>query len=241
MNSISDKTFEVIKEQKIAPAPKWKFLLKSYLIWLSASISMIIGSLSFAVIIFRLVNNDWEILEFINRGFWAHLAESLPYLWLGILIAFIFLAYYNVRHTKGAYRHQAYWLVIISIIVSLGLGGILYGFGLAPDLHYYLNHNFPFIQNLTHDREEFLTQSEVGLLAGTVKEELTGEALYLIEDFHGVDWMVKQGKDFVKPNFQIKVGDMIRLTGQIESNKINIFVADQILPYHLGPGEYRRP
>ena len=104
INDASKNILDKIKENKITPKPKWQFRLEQVGIWALAVLSLIIGAKAFAVIIFRLVNNDWEIREHLGRSLLNHALLTLPYLWIIVMVLFILLAYYNARHTKKGYR-----------------------------------------------------------------------------------------------------------------------------------------
>ena len=61
--SISKKILQKIRKEQIKPKPKWEFLLKNYVFWGAFILSIIVGGLASSVAIFRLVNNDWDIMH----------------------------------------------------------------------------------------------------------------------------------------------------------------------------------
>lgn len=235
MSNLSDKILEKIKTKHIAPKPRWQFLLQQWLVWIFTSLSIMIGSFSFSVMIFNLVNNDWEFIKLLNRSPLQHLFNTLPYVWIVILILFVGLAYYNARHTKGSYKYQAYWFVIGSIVISMAMGSIFYAFGLAPRVHMAAQ-KLPFLKELMHDRDKIWMNIEGGFIAGEVTGMRSGIGMFELEDLENNFWIVRPGEKFYPPppDFIIEEGVMLRVYGQ----KINseIFEAYKITPYQIGPG-----
>jgi hypothetical protein len=239
MNDISEKIIQTIKEAGIKPKPRWQFLLKRWLVWVAAAVSALIGSLAFSVILFELVNADWEILEYLPRTPLQHFLNTLPYLWIVIMALFVLLAYYNARHTKGGYKYHAYWFVIGSLALSLVLGGTVYCFGLAPQIHYFLNRQVPFYGVLMHDREQLLVQPERGLLAGEVTKELNKPQLFELEDFSGQSWIVVEATTYQPTIFSSEEGQLVRIIGDLQSANEHTFSAIRVMPFFVGPGEIR--
>ncbi len=237
MNQLTDKVLSAIKERHIAPKPRWQFLLQRWVIWAAAGFSVLLGSVAFSVMLFRLVNNDWEILEQLERTPLEHLFNTLPVVWLVVLALFIFLAYYNARHTSGAYKYHAYWIVTGSILISFGLGGIMYAVGLAPQVEQFVYGQMPWVGRIHEQRLETWTQPERGLLAGEVVELGNGMTLFQLEGFDGTVWVVRRGTNYVEPfRFNPEVGTFVRVTGMAGTDQAYIFVADHVYPLFSGPG-----
>jgi len=168
MNDSSKNTLEKIKESKIKPKPRWQFHLEQFGIWAFATLSVIIGAKAFAVIIFRLVNNDWEVRKHLGRSLLDHTLLTLPYLWIMVMALFVLLAYYNARHTKKGYRYSVYGIVIGTVLASLFLGGALYSTGFGYEIDFLFSENLPGYQNVMPNRGEFWSQPAAGFLSGEV-------------------------------------------------------------------------
>jgi len=235
MSNIADKIIKTIKEKNIKPKPRWHFIVRQVLIWLASILSIAVGSFAFSVILFRLVNNDWEILKFINRSPAAHMLNTLPYIWIVLLILFVGLAYYNTRHTKGAYKYHAYWFLIASLLVSIALGGMLYAFGLGPRVHYAAE-KIPIIKGLMYDKDLAWDKAEDGFIAGEVTEMLSGVGMFELEDLSNYKWIIRPGEKYYPPpeDFIIEQGVKLRIYG--EKIDKEIFEAMKVMPYQKGPG-----
>lgn len=235
MITITDKILDTIKGEHLKPKPRWHFIVRQILIWSTALLSVVIGSITFSVILFRMVNNDWEVLKYINRSPVVHAFNTLPYLWLVLLVLFVGLAYYNARHTKGAYKYHGYWFVIGSVVLSLVIGGMLYAVGIGPRVHYTAE-KLPFMKELMYDRNQMWMNADDGFIAGEVVEMLSGVGMFELEDLDSRQWVVRAGDEYYPPppHFIIEEGVMIRIYG--EKIDKEIFEAIKILPYQMGPG-----
>ena len=97
---ITKKVLEKIKKEEIKPEAKWKFLLKDYFVWALFALSIIVGALAVSVIIFGIKISDWGMYDKLAGGPVKFLIMTLSYFWLLIFVAFISVAYYNLKHTK---------------------------------------------------------------------------------------------------------------------------------------------
>src|SRR3990167_8003529 len=100
MKNLIDQTLEKIKSEDIKPTARWRFLLKNYLVWFTAALTLVLGSLAVPVVIHMLTTNDWEIYAYTNVSPAQLVLLSLPYFWLLFLALFVGAAYYNIRRTK---------------------------------------------------------------------------------------------------------------------------------------------
>jgi len=66
--SLSGEVLEKIQQEKIKPKPKWEFTLKNIILGAVFSLSVIIGSLISSVLIYMLVNSDWDLHHYIGHS-----------------------------------------------------------------------------------------------------------------------------------------------------------------------------
>lgn len=168
---ISNIVMEKIKKDKIKPKAKWEFLLKNYVFWGAFILCIIIGAIASSLIIFHLVNNDWDIYEKLGKNLFSFTAETIPYFWLIVMVFFIFIADYNFKHTDKGYRYQLPFIIIGSITISIILGFALFGIGVAKKIDANAMNNIPLYRNhLIHPRMEMWNHQEKGLAAGKILE-----------------------------------------------------------------------
>jgi hypothetical protein len=213
----SQKILEKIKEEKIKPTPKWHFLLKNYFIWAAFAISVLIGSLSFSVILYILTDSNWDIYKYLDKNFAEYLLLSLPYFWILFIIGFILLSYYNYKHTKKGYKYASYLVIILSVVISFVFGGTLFAFGLGEKIDQALSNNIPYYQQkIIENKIERWHHPEKGLLIGTVEEAISDEEV-IVKDFENKEWLVKLEEKIPKEIMEQRINKEIRMIGEKEN------------------------
>ena len=238
--NIAKKVLEQIKSKGILPKPRWRFLLKDYLIWLFFGLTIIVGSLASSIIIFMVRSNDWDLYNRLHLPFFL---KTLPYFWIIILLVFVFLAYYNFKHTKSGYRHRFYVILLAAVFLSFFFGFIFHLLRGGEAVEYRFQRAMPFYRqvfsrpNFEH-RLQAWSQPELGLLMGEVISVETPDNFEL-EDFGGKFWTVfnNEGIIYRRP-FTLKQGVRLRAIGEIidESN----FKAFEVRP-DLPPETFELP
>lgn len=228
MSDLSNKTLKEIQEKKIQPKAKWHFLLKNWVIWALFVVSIILGSLSFAVTLFLIMDHDWQLYHYLHQSALSYIAVSLPYGWIIFLAIFILIAYYNFNHTEGGYRYRAYVIVGVSILISVGLGvgGHYLGMGYAVDRAFY-SHSLPY-QKIVPHRVDRWQMPELGLLAGEIFAIRNQDNIFIIT-FNGQEWLAAIGQAEMIVPFEIGIGQRVKMIGQQIGNFY--FRADLIGPW----------
>ena len=212
----SKKILEQIKESKIKPTPKWHFILKNYSIWTAFAFSVLIGSLSFSVMLYILMDGNWDVYKYVDKSFIEYIILSLPYFWILFISAFIALTYYNYKHTKKGYKYASYLVIVLSIIVSFVFGGTLFAFGLGEKIDQILSHNIPYYQQkIIENKIERWHHPRDGLLIGTMQEAVSDEKI-IIKDFENKEWQVKLQEKVPKEILEKRLNEEIRMIGEMQ-------------------------
>ena len=240
--NIGKKILNIIEEKKIIPRPKWQFLFKAVLTWVSGVIALFIGALSFSVIIHMLKNNDWDAYQYINDSLLQFVLLTLPYFWILFLIIFIFIFHYNFRNTKKGYKYRLPIVVILSIFLSMLIGSVLYAAGVGRSIDFILSDRLPVYTKFINRRQKIWTAADEGRLGGVIIN-IKSEKEFEFEDLEGGAWYVMRAGADIHPRVKIEVNKKIRIIGE-EVFKYGLdkrtFNAKLILPAeHLGHG-FRR-
>ncbi|HBU07291.1 MAG TPA: hypothetical protein DEB09_04375 [Candidatus Magasanikbacteria bacterium] len=222
---IINKVLEKIKHDKIEPKARWHFLLKDSLVWFLLGLSVVIGSLAIAVSIFHLENSDWEVYEKISGGPINFLFEILPFFWLIIFILFIIVAYFNFKHTKTGYRYNIFIVIGVSLFFTLCFGALAFIIGWGERLEDSLSNQIPFYPGLEHRRARMWARPDEGFLAGKIL--LINENNFSLVDLQDREWTVLIERAKLPPVFVIKIGDVVRVVGEVKSD--NVFEAEMIM------------
>jgi hypothetical protein len=227
MTELTKKTLSKIKKEGIRFIPKWHFLAKEWFMWLTFFISVLVGGVAGSIIIYRVLNNEWELAPYLADSFTGFVLITLPYFWIALLIAFILLADYQFKQTKEGYKYQFVWILALNLVLSLGLGVILYKGNFSEKIEAAFENYLPYYGQLAPPRHRLWMNPDRGLLMGRILEMGSGSAL--LEDLDGRNWEVEIGPDFA---FENKVGEIIRLMG--ERHAENLFKMRKLNPWQ-GP------
>jgi hypothetical protein len=230
---ISKKTLKTIEEKKITPQARWHFLLKDYLLWFFFISSVILGAMAVSAIIFMFTSCDWDVYEYLDRSLFEHIFVSMPYVWLSVLFILILVAYYNFKYTKRGYRYEIYKVVLVSILISVILGIILFFGGVGGAIHEKFSREMPFYNTLIYDKYDVWDNPQKGLLSGEIIN-LEDENEFLLRDFKGNIWQIEKKEslhclDRCFNESLMKVGAQIKLIGKIGED--NIFFVESIRPW----------
>ena len=235
--SFENKLLAKIKDCKICPKPRWQFLLKNYIVWLSGILSLLIGSAAISVMIYLFKFNDWNIYEQTEKSFLEFFILTLPYFWLIFMALFVFIISYNFKHTKKGYRYSSFILAGISVILSIVLGSLFFVAGVGEKLDDILGRQMPFYDQVINRHIDFWSRPDEGRLSGIVIEKSDDYSFILI-DRGEETWLVDTSFAKPYPREMIEVGQPIRTIGKTAED--NNFSADLILPVNAGRGFFRR-
>lgn len=256
--NISQKILEKIKSKNLKPKAKWKFTLKNSFVWFFSIVTLIVGGLAFSVMIYLLKNNDWSFHRQMSGSLLKFVLITFPYFWILCFILFIFLALYNLQHTKKGYKHQIITLLIVCFVISFLLGLSLHNFRagrLTDDL---LAQRFPHYNQLINRRVGMWCHPEKGLLAGQIIS-VEDDQHFQIKDFNDKIWQIEL-KESVVNEIKPEQGQVVRMVGDIlddqtfqaekcmigsykkwpkENFKPNGFIRPPILPDERNPFQMR--
>lgn len=235
--NLEKEILQTIKDKHLTPKPRWQFLLKNYVVWGLVVLSIFIGSLAFAVVLYMVINNDWNVYEYINDSFLGFIFVTLPYFWIILLGAFIIIAHYNLRHTKKGYRYSLNAIAFISIIGSIVLGTLFYKVGLGQAIDDVFVERVPFYQKFLGDRHKRWASPQDGLLAGVIAEVHKDNTLSL-QDRTNTIWRVNIDEACMFQDIVFTEGLFIKIIGERETST-STFKALRIIPGKPGPGLHR--
>lgn len=155
-DTTSEKIMEEIKKQGIEPRPRWQFLLKRWVFWTFAVLSVVIGGIAFSVATYVFSDND-------GMGVFQHpalqdtlqdIAQSIPYIWLFVLGIFTASTYMGFRKTRKGYRYATVTVICTAIVLSIVLGLLLNAFDFGQSVHKYLLTHTNLYDGLIHSKED---------------------------------------------------------------------------------------
>ncbi|KKQ46447.1 MAG: hypothetical protein US63_C0001G0015 [Candidatus Moranbacteria bacterium GW2011_GWC2_37_8] len=152
---------------------------------------MVLGSLSFSVIMHFVESGDLDIVDHLQGGLLNSALMLVPFFWLLTLILFAISAYFNWRCTKIGYHYRRRWIVLGSIALSVVFGSIFYVVGLGKQTDNIMSRMSPFYDQYKHRaRNELWLQPEKGLLTGKIIDIDEETEKLIVRDEDGKKWIV---------------------------------------------------
>lgn len=226
-NPLSEQILKTINEKHISPKPKWEFLIKDWAVWTAGVFSILIGGIAVGLMITFIRTDDLNVLKQLNNGGAGYLFALFPYFWVAVMIGFLALARFNLKHTKRGYRLTLPMFAGISIILSIILGICFYDAGIGQMIDSSLTSRPGKYLELIHPRAELWSRPSQGMLGGVVVE-IPDEQTLILNDFSNHIWIVRVPNTSISLK-QLPIHARIRCLGK-QSGPTE-FTAEQILPW----------
>jgi len=234
------KLVDKIQADNLSPKPRWHFLLKNYVIWVAGLLALLTGALAVSVIIYLLRYNGWEMQEGTHKSLIEFFLLTLPYFWIVFSGIFIFILYYNLKHTKKGYRYPAYLIVLVVILASIILGGAFYSLGIGQKIDNILGERAPFYGQVFNRQITFWFNPDEGRLVGIISSEVEADNFDLVDPSGNV-WKILGRRDelnHLPPDF-LRLGEPVNIIGSVVAE--SQFKADVIRLLVPGRGFFSRP
>ena len=233
MEDLIKKTIEKIRDQRISPDPRWKFLAKKYALWIIFAAILVMAAVSFSVALHNAGDLDWDLYHFMPENRWVYFISIFPYFWAILIVIFLIAAFFEIRRTETGYRYSRFGILAITVggILTLGISMTVLGFG--GNFHSALSENFPvYSRHMMVTKESQWMRPEKGFLAGTI---ISADSQELeIKDLDGADWNIQiDEKTLIRPAADISREETIKIIGKKQD--ANSFQADEIRPW-VGKG-----
>ncbi len=213
METFSEKILERIEEEKLAPKPRWRFLLKDYALWLLAVAAALVGSFAVMMMLVMAHVEDWDVIPYLHRSTIGHALVSVSYLWVVVLIVLTLIARLNFMYTRHGYRYPSYWVVLGSILTSLMLGYGFYYVGAGVGWDDYLSTRVPLYERLVYSKNDIWIYPELGLLGGQITT-FDHSHIFILTDLSGKRWDIRLAADTVWDNQAVAAtGTKVKLIG----------------------------
>jgi hypothetical protein len=225
----SQKLLKKIQTRKVIQKSRLEFTFKNILFWTLFAFSIIIGGLSFSVIIFAFSQTEFDLLSHITDSKVEFFLGILPFFWIISCTIFLFISIFGIRHTKTGYRYSPFLIFGSSIILSIILGASFFFTGGAEKIEQIFAENIPIYESVAEKKMAIWSMPKQGFLSGEIIEK---EAMLIIEDWSGKKWKIDFTNALVRGRMPLNKGEKIKIIGKISEG--NIFVAEEIRPWGGG-------
>ena len=224
----SQKLLKKIQAEKIPQKSRWQFVFKNAFFWTLFVFSIIIGGLSFSVILFAFSQTDFDLLSHMPNSKIELFLGLLPFFWIISCLAFLLISIFGIRHTKTGYRYSPLLVFGSSIILSIIFGTALFFAGGAEKMERIFSENVSIYKSLEERKISRWSIPERGFLSGKILENKNNKII-LIKDFNGKQWEINIQNTIIKGRMLLEKDEKIKIIGEISEN--NIFIAKQIGPW----------
>ena len=238
--NFGEEILHKIKDEKLQPKPRWQFLLKDYVVWGIGALALFLGAISMSLIFYMSRYADLGLYNRAGGRLWEKLFLIFPFFWIICLLFFVFVMFYNIKHTKKGYRYPLPLILAFIISASVILGGVFYSVGFGERIDDELGRRAPFYDRVINPHVDFWSQPERGRLTGMVVSKTDDDEYVLVDRGQG-EWNIIISDAKQSPNAKIEVGKPVRLLGKIESgHRFEVAEIISMMPgkgffEHLGP------
>ena len=228
MDKLANKIIKHIKIGEIKPIPRHIFLIRNIGLWVLSVLSVGLGSISVSLLIYSVVNRDWDIYGHLGESMFGFLVSSLPYFWIVLIMISLTIAVLNFEHSKAGYKYSPLKIAIASIVLALilGISGYVLGFGEKIDS--YLGSKFTSYQSVDAEKRAVWNQPEKGLFSGVIKTVDQDKKTFILDDFQGKQWVVDYSDATVRGRTKIEVNSEVKVIGDKNGDAID---ASDIRPW----------
>ncbi len=223
-DTLKKEVLERIVREEITPVSKTLFALKNILFWTLWILTMLLGALAVAVLIFTELNIGWEFYEMTHKNALTFFAHSLPYLWILLLGAVVILGIYNLRHTKTGYRYSLVVVVLVGVCGSVLGGVVLHSYGMGKVLDEGFGKFMPMYVPVRSEREGFWRQPERGLYTGTITALDNEQMVMTLVSTDGITHVLSTAYVPQTQLSEIEVNTRVRIMATSSDEDESIFV-----------------
>ena len=221
----SQKLLEKIQAEKIPQKSHLQFVFKNIFFWTLFVFSIIIGGLSFSVILFAFSQEDFNFISQMTGSRIEFFLGLLPFFWIISCGTFLFISIFGIRHTKTGYRYPPLLVFGSNIVLSIILGTAFFFTGGAEKMERIFAENISLYKSFEERKISRWSRPEDGFLSGIILEDKNNEII-LIEDFSGERWEVDFEDAVIKGRVLLEENEKIKMIGEISGD--NIFIATRI-------------
>jgi hypothetical protein len=233
MKDLIKETIGRIREQKIMPEPRWKYLVKKYGIWSAFGVIILFGAISFSVAFDLLSQLDWDLYRFAHQSAIIYSLSLLPYFWIVLIGTFLALAFFDLRKTETGYKYGWLKMSLASIGGIVAIGFVFFLIGLGGKFNTFLATDIPYYgQHMMMNKQSQWSKPNSGFLAGSITA-ISNSKLEMT-DLDGNKWNILiNEKTLIRPAVNIAQGEIIKIIGS-KKDAYN-FEALEIRPW-MGQG-----
>lgn len=229
---LKEVLFACIEEGKVCPRSRWVYFCQECIVWTAWVISILIGSLAVAISLFVVTHNQYALYEATHENFLTFVVEVMPYLWLIAFGVMVYIAVFNLRHTKRGYRYSITMILSSSLVLSFAGGSALHYFGLGYRIDNILGYQMPMYMSQNKLEQKMWQAPAEGRLVGRqVAKTIANNPIIIFEDMEGNRWQMNISELSEHDMNHMSSGKTVRLLGKSINPELKIFHACGAFPW----------
>ena len=217
--SIATSILARITGEQITPTPRYSFVLREGFLVSLVLLSIFLGTLAVAVMIFILVSANYSLYEATHSNFTTFLFDVLPALWVLIFVLLTVLVRRQLRFIKTGYRYSATNIIVGSLTLSCLGGLLLHGLGFGYALDQFLGKQVSMYISMEKMELSLWQMPAAGRLVGFSALTKGTEGTFDTEtdtvfiDIEGTAWILETAELDHKDEAFLQSGQEVRLLG----------------------------
>lgn len=219
----AEKLISKIKKEDIRQNSFLLLKIKNFIFWLLFLFSILVGSISFSIILFFITEEEFSIYNNIISSGLELFLLLLPIFWLFLFLVIFIVSIFVIKKTKYGYR-KSFLFFSFSFLFSLILGFVLSKTDIGKEIEHIFSEKIPVYKGFDRKKDMFWSRPKKGFLSGIV----VSVKPLIINDEKNNHWEIDiKNKHFPK---KIKIGHKVKISGKKLND--NTFIADKIMPWH---------
>ncbi len=227
MKNLSEKIVEKIKNEKIIPKAKWKFVLKNSFYWILAIVFLVFVSLSVSYFSFLIKKSDFDVSFKLCDYFFCSLMILIPLFWLCVLFAFAVFSFINYRLTEKGYKLNQFLVLGGSGLLALIIGFVVLYSGFSNWMDLQIENSIPAYKEFNLKQKMLWMNPERGFLVGKVVL-VNDDFHFEMKDLNNKKWLVDYRNAKVPRNFMAFPNLEVKILGKVVVSHENRFNAFEI-------------
>jgi len=212
-DSLTKRVLEQIEGERVAPRPRWEFVLENWFFWTLGGVAVALGAFAAAAALFEIANAGWAFYAKTHPDLLTFFIQAAPFLWLIALAVFIFVGYTNIRRTKRGYRYPFWIIACGAVLTSIVLGTALFAAGFGQEIDEAIGDHPPFYRPVVVEEHSWWENPSRGLLGGMVVAVSGANDSFTLQDFNGSSWTIDASELSTTSLAAVERGGQVRVIG----------------------------
>lgn len=222
-----------IKQEKITPFTYIALRWKGYVFWILWICIMIIGAISFSLLILNVLDIRMEFFLHMGLGRYMRiLFMTAPYLWFGLALIAMASGFVALRRTHRGYRYSMLFATSMSVLIITLFGFIVHIAKINDHIGKRMaDGGVP--RGMVFPMEDRWGNPERGIVGGRIVS--IKDHMIILSGFHEEQWKISFDDDtYIEPLISFEEGMLIEVIGT-DKTENGIFYATfiRILPDHM--------